>query len=44
VCVAPVAPVAMVTTLPSSVAPPSCVALGTPPIATVSGWIVEACW
>src|SRR5689334_7105105 len=43
VCVAPVAPVAIVTVFPVSSAPPTCAAEGAPPIATVSGWIVEAC-
>jgi hypothetical protein len=44
VCVGPAAPVEIVTVWPSSVAPPSCVALGAAPIVTVSGWIVEARW
>ena len=44
VWVAPAAPVETVTTLPSSERPPSCVALGAAPIATVSGWIALACW
>ncbi len=40
VCVAPAAPVEIVTVLPISCAPPSWVALGTAPMATDSGWIV----